>query len=217
MTWAEKKALTKLTGRAGAATPSTVEGPFHVPNAPPIANGGNMAEGCPGIPCFVTGTVRGLNGEPVAGALLDLWQADGEGLYEDQRHTQEPWMRGLYHSQSDGSYTVRTVAPIGYTVPMDGTVGELMSRAKISHMRPAHIHFAITAPGYHGCVTHLFQKGDEFIETDVVYGVKEPLIVEFVKKPPGKSPTGEMVFTSFYEVKYDFVLQKQAVAFAAAE
>jgi hydroxyquinol 1,2-dioxygenase len=201
----------------GKATPSTVEGPFHVPNAPSIANGANMAEGCPGIPCFVTGTVRGLNGEPVAGALLDLWQADGEGLYEDQRHTQGSWMRGLYRSQPDGSYAVRTVAPIGYTIPMDGTVGELMNRAKISHMRPAHIHFAITAPGYHGCVTHLFQKGDKFIETDVVYGVKEPLIVEFVKKPPGKSPTGEMVSIPFYEVKYDFVLQKQAEAACGGE
>jgi hydroxyquinol 1,2-dioxygenase len=69
----------------GDATPSTVEGPFHVPNAPSIANGGNMAEGCPGIPCFVSGTVRSLNGEAVAGAVLDLWQADGEGLYEVQR------------------------------------------------------------------------------------------------------------------------------------
>ena len=100
---------------------------------------------------------------------------------------------------------------------MDGTVGELMNRTKISHMRPAHIHFAITAPGYHGCVTHLFQKGDELLDTDVVYGVKEPLIVEFEKKPPGKSPMGGMVSTPFYEVKYDFVLQKQAAALAAAE
>ena len=66
-----------------------------------------------------------------------------------------------------------------------------MERTNISHMRPAHIHFAITAPGYDTCVTHLFQQGDEFIETDVVYGVKAPLIVEFVKKPPGKAPTGE--------------------------
>ena len=199
------------------ATPSTVEGPFHVPNPSQIANGGNMAEGCPGIPCFVTGTVEGLNGEPVGSAVLDLWQADGEGFYEDQRGPQGPWMRGLYRSQPDGYYAIRTVAPIGYTIPMDGTVGELMNRAKISHMRPAHIHFAITAPGYHGCVTHLFQKGDPFIETDVVYAVKEPLIVEFVKKPPGKSPTGEMVSTPFYEVKYDFVLQEQAAALATAE
>jgi hypothetical protein len=47
--------------------------------------------------------------------------------------------------------------------------------------------------------------------------VKEPLIVEFEKKPPGKSPTGEMISTPFYEVKYDFVLQEQAVALAAAQ
>jgi hydroxyquinol 1,2-dioxygenase len=201
----------------GGATPSTVEGPFHVPNAPPVANGGNMAEGAPGIPCFVTGTVRGLDGEPVAGAVLDLWQTDGEGLYEDQRDTQGPYMRGLYRSQPDGSYAIRTVAPIAYTIPMDGTVGDLMNRTNISHMRPAHIHFAISAPGYRGCVTHLFQKGDEFIETDVVYGVKEPLIVEFVKKPAGKTPTGETVATPFYEVRFDFVLQKAAQALAAAE
>ena len=65
--------------RPSGATPSTVEGPFHVPDAPAIANGGNMAQGAPGIPCFVAGTVRGLDGEPLAGAVLDLWQTDGEG------------------------------------------------------------------------------------------------------------------------------------------
>lgn len=204
--------------RPTGATPSTVEGPFHVPNAPPVANGGDMAAGAPGIPCFVTGTVRGLDGDPVGGAVLDLWQTDGEGLYEDQRDTQGPYMRGLYRSQPDGSYVIRTVAPIAYTIPMDGTVGELMNRTNISHMRPAHIHFALTAPGYHGCVTHLFQKGDDFIETDVVYGVKEPLIVEFVKKPAGsKAPNGETLTTPFYEVKYDFVLERKTAALAAAE
>jgi len=203
--------------RPSEATPSTVEGPFHVPNAPPIAHGGDMAKGAPGIPCFVTGTVRDLDGRPVAGAVLDLWQTDGEGLYEDQRDTQGPYMRGLYRTQPDGSYVIRTVAPISYTIPMDGTVGSLMNRTNISHMRPAHIHFDITAPGYHGCVTHLFQKGDEFIESDVVYGVKEPLIVDFVKKPAGKAPTGETVGTPYYEVRYDFVLQRKAEALVAAE
>jgi hydroxyquinol 1,2-dioxygenase len=203
--------------RAGGATPSTVEGPFHVPNAPPVAHGGNMAEGCPGIPCFVTGTVRGLAGEPIAGAELDLWQTDGEGLYEDQREVDGPWMRGLYRTQADGSYVIRTVAPIAYTIPMDGTVGELMNRTNISHMRPAHIHFAVTAPGYDGLVTHLFRRGDDYIESDVVYGVKEPLIVDFVEKPPGRAPTGETMATPYYEVKYDFVLQPNAQALAAAE
>ena len=149
--------------------------------------------------------------------MLDLWQTDGEGLYEAQRDVTDPWMRGLYRTQNDGSYVIRTVAPIPYTIPMDGTVGELMERTNINHMRPAHIHFAISASGYHGCVTHLFRKGDPFIETDVVYGVKEPLIVDFVEHPPGKAPNGEMLSTPFYEITYDFVLQKAAQALAAAE
>ena len=200
---------------ATGATPTTVEGPFHVANPPELENGGNMAKGAPGIPTFVTGTVRSLDGKPVAGAVLDLWQTDGEGLYESQKGTTEPWMRGLYHTQADGSYVVRTVAPIAYTIPMDGTVGELMEKTRISHMRPAHIHFAVSAPGYHNVVTHLFQKGDKYIDTDVVYGVKEPLIVEFTKKSGGKTPTGEVLNEPFYEVRYDFVLQAKAQAQAA--
>jgi hydroxyquinol 1,2-dioxygenase len=159
-----------------------------------------------------------LNGKPIAGAMLDLWQTDGEGLYEEQRRTAEPWMRGIYHTKADGSYSIRTVAPISYTIPMDGPIGEFFNRTTMSHMRPAHIHFAISAPGYHGVVTHLFQKGDEFIDNDVVYGVKAPLVVEFVKRPPGKAPNGETMSEPFYEVKYDFVLeQAQAATLAAAE
>jgi hydroxyquinol 1,2-dioxygenase len=127
-------------------------------------------------------------------------------------------MRGLYHTRPDGSYVVRTVAPIAYTIPMDGTIGELMRHTDISHMRPAHIHFCVTAPGYHRLVTHLFQRGDEFIDTDVVYGVKEPLIVEFRKRPAGsKAPNGETVDTDFYVVNYDFVLDRAVETAIAAE
>jgi hydroxyquinol 1,2-dioxygenase len=197
------------------ATPTTVEGPFHIADAPELANGDNMAEGAPGIPTFVVGKVRSLDGKPVANAVLDLWQTDGEGLYESQKGIDEPWMRGLYHSQADGSFVVRTVAPIAYTIPMDGTVGELVSKTRISHYRPAHIHFAVEAPGYHKVVTHLFQQGDTYIDTDVVYGVKEPLIVDFVKRPPGKAPNGETMTEPYYEVHYDFVLQREAKAQAA--
>src|SRR6185312_11618965 len=135
--------------RQGGATPSTVEGPFHVPNAPPIADGGDMAKGAPGIPCFVTGKVTGLDGKPIAGAMLDLWQTDGEGLYEEQRRTADPWMRGIYHTNADGSFCVRTVAPISYSIPMDGPVGNFFTHTKMSHIRPAHIHFAVSAPGHH--------------------------------------------------------------------
>jgi hydroxyquinol 1,2-dioxygenase len=201
----------------GAATPSTVEGPFHIVDSPEIADGGNMADGAPGIPTFCTGKVTDLDGKPVAGAMLDMWQTDGEGLYEAQVEGAEGYMRGIYHSNPDGTYTVRTVAPIGYTIPMDGPIGELMNKTRISHMRPAHIHFHIAAPGYKSVTTHLFQKGDQYINTDVVFGVKEPLIVDFVQKPAGsKAPTGEVMNEPFYEVKYDFKLAKAAAAMKAA-
>ena len=196
--------------RVSGATPNTVEGPFHIPGSPELADGQNVTDGAPGIPCFVVGHVRDLKGSPLKGVTLDMWQTDGEGLYEAQRDTEAAWMRGLYRSNPDGSYMVRTVAPIGYTIPMDGTVGELMSKTRISHFRPAHIHFAVSAPGFKPVVTHLFQRGDQYIETDVVFGVKEPLIVEFVKREGGRTPTGETLATPFYEVKYDFVLQSAA-------
>jgi hydroxyquinol 1,2-dioxygenase len=192
------------------ATPTTVTGPFHVHDSPELAQGANMADGAPGIPCFVSGFVRGLDGKPIKGAVLDVWQTDGEGLYEAQRETDGPWLRAIYRSGADGSYVIRTVAPIGYTIPMDGTVGELMQRTKISHMRPAHIHFLVEAPGYHRIITHIFQAGDRYIDTDVVFGVKEPLIVNFEKKASGRTPSGETSEAPFYDVKYDFTLQPGA-------
>jgi hydroxyquinol 1,2-dioxygenase len=197
------------------ATPTTVEGPFHVPASPEFADGSDMAKNAPGAPCFVTGRVRDLDGKPIAGAALDVWQTDGEGLYEAQRDVEGPWLRGVYHTRADGGFVIRTVVPISYTIPMDGTVGALVERTNISHFRPAHIHFAVEAPGYHRIVTHLFQRGDRYLDNDVVYGVKEPLIVDFKKMPAGKAPTGETLEGPFYVVNYDFVLQKTAVAKAA--
>src|SRR6516162_5729728 len=170
----------------------------------------------PGIPCFITGTVRGLDGRPIANAKLDLWQTDGEGLYEAQRDVTEPWMRGVFHTKPDGSYTIRTVAPIGYSIPMDGPIGDLVKRTDVSEMRPAHIHFCIEAPGYHRVVTHLFQRTCPYLETDVVYGVKAPLIVDFVENPAGVAPNGQQIGTTFYTIRYDFVLQPLAQAAAAA-
>ncbi|HEX2256982.1 MAG TPA: dioxygenase, partial [Afifellaceae bacterium] len=198
------------------ATPTTVEGPFHIPDSPERELGANMTEGAPGMPCVVVGQVRDTAGNAIAGVVLDMWQTDGEGLYEAQRGTAEPWMRGVYRSGPDGSYVVRTVAPIGYTIPMDGTVGELMERTDISHMRPAHIHFALSAPGYHPVVTHLFQRGDQYLDTDVVYGVKEPLIVDFQTQRPGKAPNGEEIAEPWYLVEYDFVLKHEEARMAAA-
>ena len=141
---------------SGGATPTTVTGPFHVHDSPDLANGADIANGAPGELCYVVGSVRGLAGQPIAGATLDIWQADGDGLYDAQRGGDEPWMRGIFKSGANGSFVVQTVLPVPYSIPTDGSVGELMRRTEISPMRPSHIHFsdrcARPPPGHHPSV-----------------------------------------------------------------
>jgi len=200
----------------GDVTPTTVTGPFHVHDSPYLADGGDIAKGAPGEICYIAGSVRSLAGQPIAGATLDIWQADGDGLYDAQHGGDEPWMRGIFKSGEDGAFVVQTVLPAPYSIPMDGSVGELMVRSDISPMRPSHIHFLVDAPGHHQVITHLFRKSCPYIETDVVYGVKAPLIAEFRLVPAGgMTPTGNIANEPFWLLEYDFVLQPSAKAGSA--
>ena len=191
------------------ATPNTVLGPFHIDGSPPLPFGADMSDGVAGTPLFVHGTVRDLSGAPVAGALLDVWQADGDGMYEAQLEVDEARLRAKYSSREDGSYCVRTVAPLGYAIPMDGPVGELVGATQISHFRPAHVHFLIDVPGYEPLITHLFQEGAEYLDSDVVFGTKEELVVAFEPREPGPTPDGGAIESPWLSAEYDFVLQRR--------
>ncbi len=190
-----------------AATPATVLGPFHIDGSPELEYGGDMSEGLPGVPLFVHGTVRALDGTPVAGAVLDVWQADEDGAYEAQLAVDEARLRAKYAAREDGSYCVRTIAPKGYTIPMDGPVGELIRQTEISHYRPAHVHFLLDVPGYEPLITHLFQAGAEYLDSDVVFGTKEELVVDYEHHEPGPTPDGRSVDIPWVSAHYDFVLQ----------
>jgi hydroxyquinol 1,2-dioxygenase len=193
---------------SGAATPATVLGPFHIPGSPPLPYGGDMSDGLPGRPLFIAGRVLDVDGEPVANAVLDVWQADEEGLYESQiADIDEARLRATYTTREDGGYCVRTIAPKGYSIPMDGPVGALIERTEISHFRPAHVHFLLDVPGYERLITHLFQQGAEYLENDVVFGTKEGLVVAFEEREPGPTPDGGESSEPFLVARYDFVLQ----------
>jgi hydroxyquinol 1,2-dioxygenase len=192
-----------------AATPATVLGPFHIAGSPELEFGADMSEGLPGTPLYISGTVRDLDGKAVGGAVLDVWQADTEGAYEAQLDVDEARLRAKYTSRPDGSYCVRTIAPLGYSIPMDGPVGDLIAQTDISHFRPAHVHFLVEAAGHEPLITHLFHAGAQYLDSDVVFGTKAELVVEFAQREPGPTPDGGTSEVPWLLAEYDFVLQPQ--------
>jgi hydroxyquinol 1,2-dioxygenase len=192
------------------ATPATVLGPFHIDGSPEFDYAGDMSDGLPGTPLYLHGTVRDLAGNPIAGGVLDVWQADNDGAYEVQiPDVDEARLRAKYTTREDGSYCIRTIAPLGYTIPMDGPVGDLIGRTEISHFRPAHIHFLINVPGYEPLITHLFREGSQYLDSDVVFGTKQDLVVRFDEREAGPTPDGGTSEVPWVEARYDFVLQPQ--------
>ncbi|MFF7333818.1 dioxygenase [Streptomyces sp. NPDC008150] len=173
---------TLANGTLGDATESTVEGPFHVVASPPRALGDDINDdGRAGLPCLFTGRVLDPEGAPVAGALVDVWQADAEGYYDVQLPGGAPAgnLRGLFTTDADGAYRFRTIVPRHYPIPDDGPVGRLLRATRRHPNRPAHIHLEVSAPGLRTLTTHLFVAGSPYLDSDAVFGVKESLVREF--------------------------------------
>ena len=165
----------------GSSTESTVLGPFHVVESPSRELGENIALDGKGEPCLVTGQVTGPDGEPLAGALVDVWQANADGFYDVQQPGVQPErnLRGLFTTDTEGRFWFRTIVPRYYPIPDDGPVGELLAATGRHPNRPAHVHFIVTAPGHRPVTTHLFVAGQPYIDSDAVFGVKASLVREF--------------------------------------
>ena len=165
------------------ATASSLLGPFYRTGVPELQNGANIAAGGPeGERVVMRGRVIGRAGKPISGALIDVWQAASNGLYDLQDPNQpEINMRGRFRSANDGSFTFRTTKPISYSVPTDGPVGKLLRAEGRHSYRPAHIHFMISAEGYETLTTALYIAGDRYIESDAVFGAKDELVAAYIK------------------------------------
>lgn len=189
------------------ATESTVFGPFFVEGSPSFTNGDDLANGAPGEPCFMQGWVLSVAGDPIPKALIEVWQADEEGFYDVQYDgLEEARGRGHLYSDDEGRYWFWSVRPEAYPIPDDGPVGELLDAANRSPMRPAHVHFMVKAPGYETLVTHVFEDGDEYLDSDAVFGVKSSLVTSFERHEPGTAPDGRALDVPFYTISYDIVL-----------
>ena len=194
----------------GTATESTVLGPFHVVESPVRALGDSIDLVGAGTPCVVTGRVVSVDGTPLPGATLDVWQANEQGFYDVQQPDVQPRTngRGLFTADENGEFWFRTIVPSYYPIPTDGPVGELLVATGRHAFRPAHIHFIVTVPGYRDLTTHIFVAGSKYIESDTVFAVKKSLVVDFEEvDDPALAEQWNVGKVPFRHADFDIVMQ----------
>ncbi|WP_164842197.1 maleylacetate reductase and hydroxyquinol 1,2-dioxygenase domain-containing protein [Actinoplanes solisilvae] len=170
--------------RSPETTPSAVLGPFYVEGPPSVPSGSDLAAGLPGVPLRADVRIVDLDGQPVADAVVDVWQSNQDGFYDVQLPDLEgPVLRARLRSDDDGRLWFHTILPSAYPIPDDGPVGQLLRATGRHPYRAPHLHFMISAPGYRRLITQLFVAGGDYLDSDAVFGVKDELIVDF----PGDS------------------------------
>lgn len=195
----------------GGASESTVLGPFHVADAPELPMGANICLDSKGEDMVVRGRILDTQGQPIAGARIDVWQANDEGFYDVQQKGIQPDfnLRGVFVTGEDGSYWFRAVKPKYYAIPDDGPVGRLLRAMGRHPYRPAHLHYIVSAPGFRTLVTHIFDPHDPYIRSDAVFGVKQSLLADF-RKVEDAAEAGRLGFggPTFWSVCHDLVLAR---------
>lgn len=197
----------------GNATAATVFGPFYVDEAPEISYGGDISGGMSGQPCWVEGTVRDTDGNPVPEARIDVWEADDEGFYDVQYEGQSTAGRAWMRTDKEGRYGFWGLTPTPYPIPHDGPVGKMLQATGRSPVRAAHLHFMVDAPGLRRLVTHIFVEGDPQLQIgDSVFGVKDSLIMRFEEQDPSTpTPDGRELNRDWARTTFDIVLAPQDV------
>ena len=166
---------------ASGGTESTVLGPFFTTDAPDVPAGAAIAAPGRGIPLHVTGSVSDTGGRPIANAVVEVWEVDGDGFYDVQYADRKaPNCRGRIHTGADGRFAFDATVPVSYSIPGDGPVGEMLAQLGRHTMRPAHVHFMFAAPGFRTLTTAIYVDGDQYIDGDAVFGVKPSLVGTFV-------------------------------------
>ena len=201
--------LVDLLNTPPGATESSELGPFHSAGSPELPVGADLIKGNAGERVLVRGRVLDTAGRPIAGAMLDFWQAAANGLYpaqDDQQHPEN--LRFRMRADGEGRYAFATVKPAAYTVPYDGPVGGLLRAGGRDAWRPAHFHFIVAAGGYVPVVTELFSADDPYVERDAVFGVRESLVIRYVRQDSAAAAAPYRIQAPFYSVDFDFRLKQ---------
>ena len=185
------------------ATHTSLLGPFFRESTPEFAAGEQIAKGDPSQEIVLWGKVTNVQGEPIPNAQVTVWQTASDGRYDMQVDPEGVDCRGVFRTDGEGRYLLRTVRPLGYYIPLDGPVGELVLAQGRHGMRPAHIHFLIAAPGYRELVTALYLEGDAHLDDDVVFGASADLVAREEPSDPASPIKG------LPSVRFDFSLSRE--------
>lgn len=200
-------ALVDMINTRGGATEGSNLGPFYLGDAPGRTLGADLAGGREGVAVLCHGIVRDTLGHPLAGAVVDTWQADGSGTYPIQEEGQDKYdLRGVFETDAEGRYYYTTVLPKPYTVPYDGPVGDLLRAGSRHAWRPAHLHYMIRAEGMRSIVTEVFFENAEYVDNDAVFGVRRSLIARVEPYRADKAPEAPLAVTPDAMIHFDFVL-----------
>jgi len=208
--------LVDMINSSDEATSSSVLGPFHILGAPDLAVGGDLKQDNESPTVIVSGKVTNKAGEPLDGAVLEIWQTAENGLYSNQDEAQADYnLRCRMTVGADGRYAFTTIRPAPYTVPDDGPVGELLHATGRHPWRPSHLHFIVMAAGYRTLVTEVFPDDDPWLDEDAVFGVREDLVMHYQEQTdPSAAPDGleaaDRLTDPYYSVGFDFVLAAEA-------
>ena len=210
--WSDALGLSMLvdalghSGTAGA-TESTIRGPFWVADSPYRAYGESISEQDAGIPAWVHGGVLDIDGRPIAGAEIDVWQNGPNRLYAVQDpNLPETHLRGRFVSRDDGSYAFLALRPTPYPIPDDGPVGRMLAATGRHPWRPAHIHLIVTAAGYRQLTTHIFDAESPYLDSDAVFAVKPSLLRRFIRRSAEDTQRPKGINGEWYSVENDIVL-----------
>lgn len=198
-----------LTG----GTPRTIEGPLYVAGAPISQGETRMDDGSEldvATVMFLQGRVVDAEGQPVAGATVDLWHANTKGNYSYFDKSQSEYnLRRRIVTDADGRYRARSIVPSGYGCDPQGPTQECLDLLGRHGQRPAHIHFFISAPGYRLLTTQINLAGDQYLWDDFAYATRDGLVgdIRFVEDAAAARDRG-VAGSRFAELDFDFQLQK---------
>jgi protocatechuate 3,4-dioxygenase beta subunit len=193
------------------ATETTVLGPFYVGEHKVTAHGTDISpNNLTGERMFVQSRVTDLKGKPLANVPVDVWHADDDGFYDSQKANYDEVgasARARFITDEDGRFFFRTILPCSYPIPTDGPVGEMIVQTRRHPMRPAHVHFLVNAKGYEPLITHVFMDGDKYLDSDVVFGVKDDLVAKVEPRSDATMPDGSKANGKWHLMTYEFHLK----------